>query len=251
MLIHHASIASEAGSDGVQASNDEDAQNGFVSVKGGSTNIHAHKDGIQAETDVLLLGGTLTVTTGTGSGSLSAAQPQRFGRDTMQATSPADTAILIESGSIDITNSANGAIDYNGSFAISGGTLLAIGSSGMAQAPDTNSSQPVLMVNLTSLQPAGTLLSIMDGAGTLLTATVPDKAYQSVVYSAPQLEVGDTVTISFDGTASGEAIEGLYPDGTEVSNALMAETVLLTEAVTSQGVTGFGGGMRGRNLIAG
>jgi len=35
----------------------------------------------------------------------------------------------------------NGAVDYDGSFTISGGLLVAAGSAGMAQAPGGNSSQ--------------------------------------------------------------------------------------------------------------
>lgn len=39
------------------------------------------------------------------------------------------------------TENMNGALDYDGSFLISGGTLVAAGSAGMAQEPSVDSSQ--------------------------------------------------------------------------------------------------------------
>lgn len=48
------------------------------------------------------------------------------------------------------TTSANGALDYDSSFKISGGFLVAAGSSGMAQAPGTASSQYSVLLTFKS-----------------------------------------------------------------------------------------------------
>jgi hypothetical protein len=44
------------------------------------------------------------------------------------------------------TSNGNGPVDYLGSFAITDGTFLAVGSAGMAQRPSTDSTQPSIMV---------------------------------------------------------------------------------------------------------
>jgi hypothetical protein len=62
------------------------------------------------------------------------------------------------------TDNGNGALDYTGSFKVSGGTLIAFGSVGMAEAPGTTSTVNSVMVNLTTVQQAGIMVHI---AGTM------------------------------------------------------------------------------------
>ena len=72
------------------------------------------------------------------------------------------------------TENMNGALDFV-SFNISGGFLVAAGSSGMAQAPGGESSQNSLLLNFTSVQPAGTLFHLQDtnGGKEILTFAPP------------------------------------------------------------------------------
>ncbi|MGN9755742.1 hypothetical protein [Streptomyces sp. SD31] len=56
----------------------------------------------------------------------------------------------------------NGALDVNGSFTVSGGTLLAAGSAGMVVAPDPESEQGRLSATLDSSVPSGTTLHVVD-----------------------------------------------------------------------------------------
>jgi hypothetical protein len=56
------------------------------------------------------------------------------------------------------TNDGNGALDYMGTFTIDGGFLVAVGSSGMAMTPTTDSAQYSVLVNFTSMVSAGTML---------------------------------------------------------------------------------------------
>ena len=79
------------------------------------------------------------------------------------------------------TNSGNGALDYMGSFNINGGLLIAAGSSGMAQAPSSTSTQYSLMVNFSSMLPAGTLMHFQDQNGQELVSFVPAKEFQSIL----------------------------------------------------------------------
>lgn len=58
----------QAGSDGLQANNDEDADKGWVYIKDGKFVITADGDGIQAETVLALMAGTYEIETGGGHG---------------------------------------------------------------------------------------------------------------------------------------------------------------------------------------
>ena len=79
----------------------------------------------------------------------------------------------------------NGALDYNGTGTISGGTILAVGSAGMFQTFSENSSQPMLMVYFDEMQDAGTTISIKDGLGNQLTETEISKPFE-LCFSARQ-----------------------------------------------------------------
>ncbi len=85
------------------------------------------------------------------------------------------------------TNNGNGAMDYDGSFKITGGLLVAAGSSGMAQAPGNTSTQNSLLVNLNTAQATGSLFHIQTAAGKGILTFAPSKTYQSVAFSSPEL----------------------------------------------------------------
>ena len=77
------------------------------------------------------------------------------------------------------TSSMNGALDYDGSFKITGGFLVAAGSSGMAQAPGNASTQNSLLLNFNSSRQAGSLVHIQSSAGKGILTFAPTKTYQS------------------------------------------------------------------------
>ncbi len=112
------------------------------------------------------------------------------------------------------TENMNGALDYDRSFALTGGLLVAAGSSGMAQAPDESSTQYSVLLNLDSAVRAGTLIHIQDSDGDDVLTFAPAKDYQSIVFSSPELEAGATYYVSFGGSSTGTAIDGLYQGGT-------------------------------------
>ena len=79
---------------------------------------------------------------------------------TPTATSTITGGTVVVSGP---TNDGNGALDVNGTFTISGGTLLAVGSSGMAVAPDADSEQGWVVATFDSAYPAGTVVQFASG----------------------------------------------------------------------------------------
>lgn len=107
----------------------------------------------------------------------------------------------------------NGALDYDAGFAITGGTLVAAGSAGMAQAPDASSSQYSLLINFPSALPAGTLIHIRTSDGEELMTFAPLKQFQSIALSSPALEDGSDIVVYYEGSSTGTAIAGFYQGG--------------------------------------
>lgn len=112
------------------------------------------------------------------------------------------------------TENMNGALDYMGSFQITGGFLVAAGSSGMAQAPSESSTQYSLLVNLDTTQRAGTLVRIQTSDGQEILTFAPSKEYQSIVLSSPALAGGSTYEVYYGGSSDGTVSDGLYQGGT-------------------------------------
>jgi hypothetical protein len=111
------------------------------------------------------------------------------------------------------TSNNNSAIDYDGVFQISGGFLAGAGSSGMAQAPGTSSSQYSLLINLSSTMQGGTLFHIQSGDDDEILTFAPTKNYQSLAFSSPDLANGKTYEIYYGGSSSGSESDGLYTGG--------------------------------------
>lgn len=104
-------------------------------------------------------------------------------------------------------------LDYDGTFSVSGdATILAVGSSGMAQAPSTSSSLSFIMANFSSSQAANSVLTIKDASGvTIATYTIP-KVYTSVVYSSASVVKGSSYTVS-TASSSVSAVAGTASSG--------------------------------------
>ncbi len=86
------------------------------------------------------------------------------------------------------TNNGNGALDYNGTFEITGGELIAVGSSGMAQNVSSSSTQNTILVNLSS-QASGDI-----SIGSISYS--PSKSYQSILISSSSLELNHEYTLT-------------------------------------------------------
>lgn len=150
------------------------------------------------------------------------------------------------------TNNGNGPMDYDGTCEVTGGTLAIAGSSGMAQAPGESSSQNSITVYYRETQAAGTLAALVDESGKTILAFAPAKAYQSIVFSTPELEQGKTYTLISGGTCSGQLTDGLYSGGAcsggaELTNITISGTVtrIADDGSAVSGGMGGMGGMRG------
>jgi hypothetical protein len=150
--------------------------------------------------------------------------------------------VLVVSGP---TEQMNGALDYDAGFKMTGGFIVAAGSSGMAMTPGAYSEQNSLLIYLTATQPAGTLFHIQNSAGEDILTFAPTKEYQSVVFSSPKLVNGETYTIYLGGSSTGSATDGLYQDGTYTPGT-QSESFTISSVVTQVGSGGRGPGGGGQ-----
>ncbi|MDF2921274.1 MAG: dockerin type 1 [Paenibacillaceae bacterium] len=133
----------DASGDGIRSTNNEDAAKGFIALAGGTYNITAGADGIQAVTSVLITGGRYTLATGGGSGNgtkKADEMPQGgggrgggFGQSNQTSATAAvetssakgikaGTAITISGGTFHI-DSSDDTVHSNGNVTIAGGEL--------------------------------------------------------------------------------------------------------------------------------
>lgn len=92
------------------------------------------------------------------------------------------------------TSNWNWALDYDKDFKISGWTLIAAWSSGMAQNIGTNSTQNGVLIWFDSLVSAGTKFEIKDSSWNIVATFTPSKNYQSIVVSNSSLKTWETHT---------------------------------------------------------
>ena len=179
----------------------------MLTINGGTIHLNAGGDGLDSNGSISMTGGTVVV----------------YGP----------------------TANNNGSIDYNGTFQLTGGSLLAVGSAGMAEAPDATSTQNILSIVLNQTQTAGTLVRIVNASGETVLAAVPEKDYQSVVFSSAALKTGETYAVCTGGTATGTVVDGVYSDGAYSGGTEQASVTVSSVLTTSGTAGGMGGGMAG------
>lgn len=116
--------------------------------------------------------------------------------------------LRVEGGDITINgpaNGGNGALDIGtengGSGVIAGGTLIALGTSSMTENFGSTSTQCAFLVTMNSFG-AGETITITDSQGTVLYTGVTVKSANSVVFSSPDLTVGETYTLTIGSTSA-------------------------------------------------
>ena len=110
------------------------------------------------------------------------------------------------------TDNGNGALDYDKEFKITGGILVASGSSGMALNTSNNSTQNSIMLNFSEVINGSELISIF-GNTVISPLGVYSKKYQNIVISIPDLKKGETYTIYKGGSINSVEDSGLYEIG--------------------------------------
>ena len=123
------------------------------------------------------------------------------------------------------TDNGNGPIDFgDGGYGmtISGGTFLAVGSSGMAESAE-NAGQAVLAAYWRSGLSAGETIGIVDGDGRVIAAFSLPKSIASIVFSSPDLTAGATYSIVGGGSTTAAIVDGVIDPTTYTGYESMGE----------------------------
>lgn len=79
---------------------------------------------------------------------------------------------------------------------ITGGTVVALGASGMAMNFGSNSTQGSMLVSCSQMQESGSMVTLKDSEGRLLVSYEAQGSYNSAVISCPEIQVGATYTLT-------------------------------------------------------
>lgn len=217
VTISGGSLQIEAGDRGVQAKYE-------MEIIGGDLKIAA-KEGLEAN-QILIEGGTVDITAeddGINANGGADKQEKNPSKDVVE-TMPNLTIqggilhidaegdgldsngnLFIEGGEVVVdgpTKDDEGPLDFgkenDGICIIKGGTVLAVGSSGMAETFDERSEQCSFRCILDTPYEAGCEIVITDAAGKELYRHTAAKRGASVVFSSPELILGETYTLRVD-----------------------------------------------------
>ncbi|WP_318502884.1 carbohydrate-binding domain-containing protein [Bacillus sp. T3] len=147
----------------------------------------------------------------------------------------ANGSILMTAGTVFVngpTSSGNGSLDYDSSFEMNGGLLIAAGSSGMAQASSEQSSQNSILMTYPETQEAGTVVHLEDSEGNNIVTFKPAKDYQSVFISSDKIKKDESYTLFSGGTVTGSESNGIYKDGTTEKGGTKVVEFTVSDSVT-------------------
>ncbi|MGW9752706.1 uncharacterized protein DUF4353 [Aerococcus sp. 150760007-1] len=188
----------------------EGIESSVIQIEGGDISVVASDDGLNAG------GGSDTETTAGTFGEDSFAGGQMRGGmevdESKQLIITGGTLVvdsegdgLDSNGTVDMsggvviingtTTGGNGSLDYYSSFNITGGTLIATGTSDMAQNA-SEGSQVSLGITYDTTQEANELISLLDEEGNVVVSFTPTKSYSHVVISSPDLTTGTYTLVS-------------------------------------------------------
>ena len=92
-------------------------------------------------------------------------------------------------------NNGNGALDYDATGEITGGSFIAIGASGMAM-NFSSSTQGSALVTTSSTHKAGETVTLKDADGNVIISCTATRSFNSVVVSSPLMKQGGTYTLT-------------------------------------------------------
>ncbi|MGN1451016.1 MAG: dockerin type 1, partial [Eubacteriales bacterium] len=235
----------------------EGIEAGEIYVLGGEINVASSDDGFNAAGETS--GGMLF-----GKGAFGSSGSEKIvisgGRITVSAGGDGidSNGSLEFTGGVTLVNgpsdSANGALDCESSPIISGGVVMAVGSSGMAVSFSDSSAQGSILTNVNA-QSGGGRLYLCDEDGNVLCSMDTEKQYNCIIVSCPELEAGKTYVFCIgDGSVSviADGENALSGESVEVIARVEMTSLHYSDSVGGGMGGGFkGGGMGGMNPGAG
>lgn len=225
-----------AGEKGIKSKNSDETGKGLVYICGGNITISAGTEGIEG-TKLYIKGGEIDITAK--DDGLNAAS--KFEEDIELEISggkvrinangdgiDSNGSILVSGGETYVSGSVSdgdSAIDYETTATITGGTFVAAGMSAMAENFGSDSTQGTMLVNVNTRQ-ENKEITVKNSDGKTIISWTPDKSYNSVVISTPDIVKGNTYTVSL---------------GSETTNVTMDSNIY------GEGMGGAPGGVPGEN----
>ncbi|MEG0758032.1 MAG: carbohydrate-binding domain-containing protein, partial [Raoultibacter sp.] len=142
--------------------------------------------------------------------------------------------VLLVSGP---TSGGDGAFDYDLEATVTGGTVLMVGSTGMAQ-NFTSGEQPFSFNTISG--EAGQNVALADESGNVLTSFTSPKQFGMVLVTSPSFTEGGSYQIVVGGTVSGANADG-YTDSGTVSGGTATSVTASTTATGGMGGLGSDG----------
>lgn len=143
-------------------------------------------------------------------------------------------------------NGGNGALDYYSKAEITGGTLIATGSSEMAvNFSATDNGQCISMINFKTTQNASSAIAVYDGSEEFILAFSPSKRYSSVIISTPEFRKNESYELKYNGMLINNGFTKTstdYSQGTTYATLKFDTSILNINANNSHG----GGMFKGR-----
>ena len=215
----------------IDSADDSIHSNANITIADGTYTLATGDDGVHADDALIVNGGTITVTesyegleglavtindgtidiTASDDGINTAGEKMELNGGYIHILAGGDGVdsngdLTINGGEIYIdgpSDNGNSAIDYGdrSSAYVNGGTLVAIGSSGMAGVMSDSSKQKVLMVKLGEQMEAGNVV-LTDSEGNVIVSYTALKTYDCVIISTAEVESGATYTLTTSGTTT-------------------------------------------------
>ena len=213
----------------IDSADDSIHSNANITIADGTYTLATGDDGVHADDALIVNGGTITVTesyeglegltvtindgtidiTASDDGINTAGEKMELNGGYIHILAGGDGVdsngdLTINGGEIYIdgpSDNGNNAIDYGdrSSAYVNGGTLVAIGSSGMAEVMSDSSKQKVLMIKLGEQMEAGNVV-LTDSEGNVIVSYTALKTYDCVIISTAEVESGATYTLTTSGT---------------------------------------------------
>lgn len=191
----------------------EGIESKIVAIAGGTTDITSTDDGLNVGGGADASGDDMTETTSKDhliqiTGGYVSVNTQGDGLDSNGSFVMTDGTVVVNGPSDD----GNGQIDYVDTFEVSGGVIIAVGST-KTQASSDTSGQYSIMMTYPETQVAGTLVHLEDSEGNTIATFAPAKDYQSLYISSPDFAKDSSYTLYTGGSSTGTETNGLFTNG--------------------------------------